>query len=145
MMNTLMEYGKEETYKEYRHQYKDPNLNNAFHNFSFPWTNYVIIYMYVLPTLLCIYVYIYAFYLYVHRHGLPFIICVVQMVKKLLAMQETWVLSLGQEGPLEKRMATYSSILAWRISSTEEPGRLQSLGLQRVGHDWMTNTFIFIM
>ena len=111
MMNTLMEYRKEETYKEYRHQYKDPSLNNALHNFSFPWTNYIIIYRYVLPTLLCIYVYIYAFYLSICRHGLPFIIWVAQMVKKLLAVQETWVLSLGQEGPLEKRMATYSSIL----------------------------------
>ena len=65
MMNTLMEYGKEETYKEYiqRHQYKDPSLNNALHNFSFPWTNYIIIYMYVLPTLLCIYVYIYMHFI----------------------------------------------------------------------------------
>ena len=89
MMNTLMEYRKEETYKEYRHQYKDPSLNNALHNFSFPWTNYIIIYRYVLPTLLCIYVYIYTFYLSICRHGLPFIIWVAQMVKKLLAVQET--------------------------------------------------------
>ena len=46
-----------------------------------------------------------------------------------------WVLSLGREDPLEKGMATHSSILAWRISGTEEPGGLQSMGLQRVGHD----------
>ena len=58
-----------------------------------------------------------------------------QMVKNLLTMQEAWVQSLGWEDPLEKRMATYSSILAWRLPWTEEPGRLQSMGSQRVGHD----------
>ena len=51
-----------------------------------------------------------------------------QMVKSLPAMQETWVRSLGQEDPLEKEMATHSSILAWKIPWTEEPGRLQSMG-----------------
>ena len=51
------------------------------------------------------------------------------------ALQETWVQSLGQEDPLEKEMATHSSILAWKIPWTEEPGRLQSMGSQRVGHD----------
>ena len=50
------------------------------------------------------------------------------MVKNLPAMQETWVRSLGQEDPLEKGMATHSSILAWRLPQTEEPGRLQSMG-----------------
>ena len=64
-----------------------------------------------------------------------------QTVKNLPAMWETWVRSLGQEDPLEKGMATHSSILAWRISWTEEPGRLQSMGSQRVGHDRATNTF----
>ena len=58
-----------------------------------------------------------------------------QTVKDLLAMQETWVLSLGGEDPLEKEMATHSSILAWRIPRTEEPGGIQSMGLQRAGHD----------
>ena len=53
---------------------------------------------------------------------------------------ETWVWSLGWEDPLEKGKATHSSILAWRIRSTEEPGGLQSTGSQRVGHDWATNT-----
>ena len=53
-------------------------------------------------------------------------------------MQETWVLSLDQEDPLEKEMATQSSILAQKIPWTEEPGRLQSTGLQRVGHDSVT-------
>ena len=67
---------------------------------------------------------------------------VAQRVKNLPAMQETWVQSLGWEDPLQKEMATHSSILAWEIPWTEEPGRLQSLGLQRVGHDWVTNTFI---
>ena len=58
-----------------------------------------------------------------------------QMVKHLPAMQETWVRSLGQEDPLEKKMATHSSTLAWRIPWTEELGGLQSMGSQRVGHD----------
>ena len=57
------------------------------------------------------------------------------MVKKLLAVQETWVPSLGQEDPLEKEMPTYSSIPAWRIPWTEEPGGLQSMESQRIGHD----------
>ena len=57
------------------------------------------------------------------------------MVKNLPAMQETQVPSLGPEKPLEKVMATYSSILAWRILWTEELGGLQSMGSQRVGHD----------
>ena len=56
-------------------------------------------------------------------------------VKRLPSMQETWVQSLGQEDPLEKEMATYSSILAWKIPWTETPSRLQSMGSQRVGHD----------
>ena len=59
---------------------------------------------------------------------------VAQMVKHLPTMQETWVQSLGQEDPLEKGMATHSSILAWRIPWTEEPGGQQYMGLQRVGH-----------
>ena len=58
-----------------------------------------------------------------------------QMVKNLPAMQETWVQSLGQEDPLEKGMATHPSILAWRISWTEEPGSLQSMRSKRVGHN----------
>ena len=60
---------------------------------------------------------------------------IAQSVKHLPAMQETWVRFLGWEDPLEKEMATHSSILAWRIPWTEEPGGLQSTGLQRVGHD----------
>ena len=58
-----------------------------------------------------------------------------QAVKNLSAVQETWVQSLGREDPLEKGMDTQSSILAWRIPWTGEPGRLQSMGSQRVGHD----------
>ena len=60
---------------------------------------------------------------------------VAQMVKRLLTMQDTWVQSLGWEDPLEKEMATHSSILAWKIPWTEEPGRLQSMESQKVGHD----------
>ena len=62
------------------------------------------------------------------------------MVKNLPAMQETQVQFLGQEDPLEKEMATHSRILAWEIPQTEEPGGLASIGLSRVGHDWVTNT-----
>ena len=57
------------------------------------------------------------------------------MVKRLPTMQETWVQALGWEDPLEKEMATHSSILAWKIPWTEEPGGLQSMGSQRVGYD----------
>ena len=60
------------------------------------------------------------------------------VVKNLLTMQETWVWSLGQEDPMEKEMATHSSILAWEIPCTEEPGGLQSTGSQRVRQDLVT-------
>ena len=60
---------------------------------------------------------------------------VVQTLQNLPAMQETWVRSLGQEDPLEKEMATHSSTIAWRIPRAEEPGMLQSIGLQRIRHD----------
>ena len=62
------------------------------------------------------------------------------MVKNQPEMWETWVWSLGQEDPLETGMETHSSILAWRVPWTEEPGGLYSMGLQRVRHDWATNT-----
>jgi len=68
---------------------------------------------------------------------------VAQSVKNLPAVQETWVWSLGWEDPLEKEMATHSSILAWKISWTEEPGGLQSMGSQRVRHNWATNTQVY--
>ena len=64
---------------------------------------------------------------------------VAQRLKRLPALRETWVQSLGWEDPLEKEMTTHSSILAWRIPWTEEPGGLQSTGSQRVGHDWATS------
>ena len=73
-------------------------------------------------------------------HGLPW---VAQTVKHLPAMWVIWVWSLGQEDPLEKEMATHSSILAWRIPRTEEPDGLQSIGSQRVRHNEVTNTLIF--
>ena len=66
-----------------------------------------------------------------------------QMIKNLPAMQESQVPSLGWEDPLEKQMATHSSILAWRILWTEEPGGLQSMGSQRVRHNRVTNTCMF--
>ena len=64
---------------------------------------------------------------------------VAQRLKHLPGMQESWVRSLGWADPLEKEMATHSSTLTWRIPWKEEPGRLQSMGSQRVGHDWATS------
>ena len=64
---------------------------------------------------------------------------VAQMVKHLSTMWETWVRSLGQEDPLEKEMAIHSRTIAWKIPWTEELGRLQSMGSQRVRHDWVTS------
>ena len=85
-------------------------------------------------------------------HPLPFLISnclylpfqtwasqVAQMVNCLPAMWETWVRSLGRKDPLEKEMATHSSTVAWEVPWTEEPGRLHSTGLQRVGQDWATS------
>ena len=69
---------------------------------------------------------------------------VAQMVKNLPVMQATWVLSLGQEDPKEEEMTTHSSILVWRILWTEDPGGLQSMELQKVGHDWATFTSLQI-
>ena len=68
---------------------------------------------------------------------------IAQMVKNMPVMQKTWVQSLGLEDPLEKGMATHSSILAWRIPCTEQTGKLQSMGLQRIRHDWATNTIYY--
>ena len=73
----------------------------------------------------------------IHSHNL--IALVAQMVKRLPAMQETWVQSPVQEDPLEREMATHSSTLAWKILWIEEPGRPQSMGLQKVGHYWATS------
>ena len=70
---------------------------------------------------------------------------VAQTVKSPPAMQVTRVQFLGQEDPLEKGMATHSSVLVWRIPWTEEPGGLQSMGSKRVGHDWVTSTFPFYL
>ena len=69
------------------------------------------------------------------NHSTPWASLVAQMGKSLPAMQETRVRSLGQEDPLGEGMATHSRILAWRIPRTEEPGGLQSMGSQRVGHN----------
>ena len=67
---------------------------------------------------------------------------VAQMVKNLLAMQETWVRALTQEGLLEKGMAIHFGVLAWEIPWREKSSRLQSMGSQRVRHDWATNAFL---
>ena len=67
------------------------------------------------------------------------------MVKRLSTMQETQVWSLGWEDPLEKAMAAHSSILAWKIPWTADPGRLPSMGSQRVGHDWATSLSTFTL
>ena len=81
----------------------------------------------------CIYIYI---YIYTHTHTQLYLSSLVaQAVKHLPTMRETRVQFLCREDPLEKEMATPSSILAWKIPWTEECGRLQSMGLQRVGHD----------
>ena len=69
----------------------------------------------------------------------PWASLVAQMLEHLPAMQETWVQSLGREDPLEKEMATHSGILAWKIPWMEEPGGLQFMGSQRVGHDRATS------
>ena len=68
-------------------------------------------------------------------NGMQILSGMAQRLKRLPATRETWVRSLGREDPLEKKMATHSSILAWEIPWTEEPGRLQSTGSQRVRHD----------
>ena len=80
-----------------------------------------------------------------HSPGHHWASLVAQMVKNLTAMQESWVWSLGWENPLEEGMATHSSILAWRIPWTEDPGRLQSMGSRRVRHNWThTHTYTCI-
>ena len=70
---------------------------------------------------------------------------VAQIIKNLPAVQETWLQSPGLEDPLEKGMTTHSSILAWRIPWREESGGLHSMGSQRFRHNWVTNTFSFLL
>ena len=98
--------------------------------------------------IVCVGVYTYishiCMYMHIYTQGTSL---VTQTVKNLPAMQETqetWVQSLGWEDPLEKEMGAHSSILAWKIPWTEEPCRLQSLGSQRVRHDWATNSILYI-
>ena len=67
-----------------------------------------------------------------------------QAVKCLPEMQETWVQSQGWEDPLEKEIATHSSTLAWKITWMEDPGRLQTMGSQRAGHDWAISLSFFL-
>ena len=76
---------------------------------------------------------------YMYNGKSPTLSLVAQTVKRLPTMQETRVRSLGREDPLEKAMATHSSIHAWKIPWAKEPGKLQSMGSQGVGHDWATS------
>ena len=86
----------------------------------------------MIVTIMCIwYIYLYCIIVLITQLSS----LVAQMVKHLPTVRETQVQSLGWEDLLEKEMATHSSILAWKIPWMEEPGRLQSMGLQRVGHD----------
>ena len=114
--------------KDHTHK-KGHNIGNLFSNVFFKRCVYVHV---------CIYMYM---HMCVHIHTYIWASLVTQMVKNLPAMQGIRVQSLGQEDPLEKGMATQSSILAWEIPWTEEPGRLQSMGSQRVGHNWATKHF----
>ena len=70
-----------------------------------------------------------------HASSMLSVYVIVQTIKNPSTVQETWIRFLGQKDPLEKGMATHFSIIAWRIPWTEEPGRLQSMGSQRVGHN----------
>ena len=97
-------------------------------------TLYVEVYFLVLYFVLLVYVSVFMLMLYCFN----WVSLVAQMVKNPPAMQKTWVQSLSWEDPLEKGMATHFSILAWRIPKIEEPGGLQSMGLQRIRHDWVT-------
>ena len=81
----------------------------------------------------------------VHTYPLIWASLVAQMVKNLPAMQDAWVQSLGQEDLLEKEMASHSRILTWRIPQTEEPGGLQSVGSQTVGHEWTNFTSLLLI
>ena len=90
--------------------------------------------------------------LIIHRYVIGFPVSylywtslVVQTIKCLPAMQKTWVRSLGLEDPLEKEMAIHSSILVWKIPWMEKPGGLQSVGSQRVRHDWATSLSFFLL
>ena len=83
-------------------------------------------------------------WLIMHKYIIQWSSLVAQTVKNLPAMQEAQVWSLGRENPLEKGMATHYTILAWKIPWTEEPGGLQSMGLQRVRHNWANNTHVIL-
>ena len=77
--------------------------------------------------------------------SLPKFMSIESVMLPYAGIQETWVWSLGREDPLEKEMSIHSNILAWWITWTEEPGRLQSMESQRVRHDWMTNTYLLLI
>ena len=85
-----------------------------------------------------------VFHLFICFLSMDMASLVAQTVKRLPTIRETWVQSLGQENLLQKEMATHSSILAWKIPRTEEPGGLQSMGLKRVRHDWAISLSLYL-
>ena len=107
-----------------------PDVWATFQMFLGHWVCFFINWQFILFTLICMF--------------LKGFSLVAQRLKRLPPMLETWVRSPGQEDTLEKEMATHSSILACRSPWTEEPGRLQSMGSQRVGHDWATSLTLII-
>ena len=111
----------------------------SFPTFCLLWTMLLWIFTYMSPCR-CIFTWI-LLVEFGHQHTRASLVA--QRLKRLPAMRETWVRSLGQEDPLEKEMATHSSTLAWKIPWTEEPCKLQSTGSQRVGHDWATSLHFF--
>ena len=111
-------------------------------SFSSPLPTYIIIFYfsyssYVGSDISVWFLFVVPLWLIITRASL-----VAQMVKHLPTIRETQVRSLGREDPLEKEMATHSSILAWKIPWTEDPGRLQFMGLQKVRHDWATSLLL---
>ena len=86
--------------------------------------------------------YVQFYSIYVQSYHLTSLLA--QLIKNLPAVQETQVRFLGQKDPLEKEMAAHSSILAWKIPWTGEPGGLQSTGSHSIGHDWVTNTLLHL-
>ena len=125
----------------YVRYYKDKMINSKENN-SLPWLSWKICVYSSWPVTLCQgSIILQGIVTNICKHfRLSLASLLAQMVKNLPVMLETWVQSLGWEDPLEQVMATHSNILTCRIPWTEEPGRLQSMGSQRVGHNWATFT-----
>ena len=109
-----------------------------------PIAHFINIYVYI-NTYVYINIYIYIYiYTHIYIHCIYKASLVAQRLKRLPGMWETWIWSLDREDTLEKEMVTHSSTLAWRIPWREEPGRLQSMGPHRVGHDWATSLILIV-